>query len=389
MDLKNLKRALPFLIKARIVPLIIGHKGTGKTQVSYQMGKQLGFDRVYNLRLALCADAGDITGLPNFVTVNGEERTTFRPPAYFPRKDEKVLIVLDEINRVQNRQILNAIFQMVERDRRIGEYAFPEDTAIIALANPPTDEYSGTIDFTDEAFRSRFCHISYMPTDEEYLSYIGTEGNFHGNVVNFLSQEENRTFIHGKKSPFSVDYMTPDYRVWEYISDLEKLNVDKDLLPELLTGMVGVSATARYITFQESQDKKVPITLSEVLANDNIASKAKALVNNIEILSTTFDYVLNEAKSRTASKNTFSKLELEGIRELALNSNVELTFKLLKDLNAEESFNLSADAHIILDNIELNKLIFLSVGILKENEIHLMEKILNNTLTDEDLSHVS
>ena len=371
MNQKDLKRTLPFLIKAGIVPLIIGHKGTGKTQISYALGKELGYDRVYNFRLALCSDAGDITGLPNFIVVDGEERTSFRPPEYLPRKGEKVLIVLDEINRVQNRQILNAIFQMVEKDRKIGTYEFPADTAIIALANPATAEYSGTLDFRDEAFKSRFCHIFYSPTNEEYLSYINSKGNFHKSVTTFLSNVENHDFIHGKKDMMSIDYMNPDHRAWQYVSDFMGQNPDEELVLEVVTGLVGTVAATRFYDHLQNNKQKNPITLQDVLTNNNLEAQVKDRLDHPELLDQTMIALKAEVNNRSTNNQTFTPDEIEGMRVLVANSNKELSLKFFLDVLNENSLILSMPHVLNLYNDPtVTEMAFKAAGIIQDGEEH-------------------
>lgn len=375
MNLEQLNRAVPLLIKANIVPLIIGHKGTAKTERMKQIGKELGFTRVYNMRLGQLADSGDITGLPNFVTIDGQEMTSFRAPDYMPKPGEKVLIVMDEINRVQNRQILNAIFQMIERERRIGNYQLPDDTRIVALANPPTDEYAGTMDFRDEAFKSRFCHIFYSPSNADFLTYVNTSGKFHSEVSGFLNDPESNDFIHSKKSVFTIDYMNPDWRAWQYVSDFLGQNPDEDLLLEVIQGMVGVEASARFYEHRKNVQHQKPIPLSDVLGNAlGLSEKVKKYTAHPELLDITFQQLQAEVKTRSENKQDFSETEVIGMSELLINANKELTLRFMQDVISESSIILSVDSwnKYIARNHEITCLVMLAAGIINEGEEHLL-----------------
>jgi MoxR-like ATPase len=65
MNIETLKESLPFLIKAEIPALMVGHHGVGKTQGAQQFAAENKyFIRILNLGTQ---EVGDIIGLADFV----------------------------------------------------------------------------------------------------------------------------------------------------------------------------------------------------------------------------------------------------------------------------------------------------------------------------------
>ena len=99
MRIADIKKVLPFLLEANLTPNIMGEHGKGKSEVISQFAKENGYDYVINLRLGQIQDSGDLTGLPEFVDVDGVKVTKFMQPSFFPKKDDKAILFLDEYNR--------------------------------------------------------------------------------------------------------------------------------------------------------------------------------------------------------------------------------------------------------------------------------------------------
>lgn len=378
MNLGQLKKALPKLLKANLVPLIIGDKGTGKTQICNQIGTEMGFDRVINIRIGQMADVGDLVGLPYIE--NGITKLAHRD--FFPMESEKVLIVLDEINRIQNKQILNALFELVEDSRKLGEYRLPKETRIIALCNPPTDDYSQTVDITDIAFKSRFVHLAYRPEHGEYLTYINSKKDFNSEVSRFLTKEENYPFIHGIKSEFSVDYMTPDYRANEYVSRFLNENPSDDIKFEVISGIVGQAYAVKFQEFLNVSEKLEPVKLEEVLEDADFLPKLSLLKNNHEMVNLTADLIINNAKERSRLKTQYTSVEMNGITKFLKNSNNEFVVKVMQDIVKEESFRKTdmIITDVLTTDITIGTVILKSLNFIKDGEEHLVADMLQEKI---------
>ncbi len=170
----NVKQAKAAIIAARLIgrtPNFIGLHGTGKSAVVKQACEEMGM-HYKEFRTGQAADASDLTGLPQFkFDDKNREYTNFVLPDWFPR-EENTMIFFDEINRGA-KDILNGAFEAVY-DLSMKGIKMPAGCMVVSACNPPTDDYSGTIDFNDSAFADRFSRLkqNFLPMPEHRASGI-------------------------------------------------------------------------------------------------------------------------------------------------------------------------------------------------------------------------
>lgn len=267
MKLNEFKKVLPTLAKAEIVPLIIGESGVGKTESVRQVANDLGY-RFINIRLGQLSDAGDLTGLPEFTEVNGVKVTSFMQPDFFPKKGERAVVFFDEINRCHP-DLIQAVFQAVERNGGIGEYKFDftvnelglPNTIRAAASNPPTEDYT-VHDITDKAFRNRFCHIKFEPNAQEALDYFREIG-VKNNIPSFLTEQPTMLEVEGQR--YDLNYVKPTRRNWEAVNRFLELNDNPELTREVLFGLVGSTATFAFEA--HVKNREVALSAKDVLDN--------------------------------------------------------------------------------------------------------------------------
>ncbi|HOY27020.1 MAG TPA: MoxR family ATPase, partial [Mesotoga sp.] len=143
-DVKYLSRKI---MEAGEIPLLWGHFGVGKTDLAREIAEETG--RKLVILVISQMEPGDLIGMPS----RDGERTLFLRPDWWPT-DGNVILMIDEVNRA-HRSIRNAIMQLLI-DKRIHNHFLPEDSWIIAAANPPDEEYDQVELITDPAFMSRF-----------------------------------------------------------------------------------------------------------------------------------------------------------------------------------------------------------------------------------------
>lgn len=248
------KHALPTLFELGKTPLIIGPHGAGKTSVMSQFANENGY-RLIPFRLGQMSDAGDIKGLPEFVRdENGKAvATAFITPEDLTEAGmKKCILFLDEVNRCQM-DLIQPVFQLIEKDRRLGKFELHEDSRVVAAANPPTGDYT-VLDFReDKAFQSRFCHLIFDPTTQEFLDYLKAQGRPQV-YIDFL--RENPAMIRGKVEDFQIDYMSPDNRAHDecakYYEIAQANNTPQQVVIEVLKGMVGTESALAFVKFADS-----------------------------------------------------------------------------------------------------------------------------------------
>jgi len=330
MKLNEFKTVLPYLAKAEIVPLIVGESGVGKTESVKQFAQENGY-RFINIRLGQMADAGDLTGLPDFVEVDGVKMTAFLQPNFFPKKGEKAVVFFDEINRCHP-DLIQAVFQAVERDGGIGEYKFDmsvdtetglPNTIKVSASNPLTDDYTVN-DISDKAFLNRFCHLKFEPSTQEALDYyekIGVEAS----IRKFLAETPNMLEVEGER--FSLDYVKPTRRTWEGVHRFLKTNPPKEIINEVMMGLIGVEATTSYQSFMKNWDI--------ILKGEDVIKKFKSVkdkiqVDRVDVLNNTCNEILAYLK-----ENDVTKKQAQNIVDFALyvprDIGVNLIFNILKE----------------------------------------------------------
>lgn len=299
MKILDLKRTVPYLFKAKAVPLIWGHHGIGKSAAVRQLALEQGIGFI-DKRLSLL-EPGDILGLADLK--NG--MTRFAKPDWLPSEGEGILF-LDEINRAR-KDVLNAIFQLI-LDRRIDDYELPPGWHVVAAANPPGDDYTGTIEM-DAALLSRFCHIKLDPSQAETLDYLQTKA---ASGCTFLSFLKENGLTQAEKDFALSDYVKPDNRSREAF--LRVLNVSQDLGEELLRelgfGLVGVHETMAYHNWLKSQDKALTI---EDLKTDAFEARVKraAEAQRVDWIAASSAAIVEGAKD--LPKEGFSPALIDGV----------------------------------------------------------------------------
>lgn len=273
MKLSEVKQAAEVCFASKsATPCLVGVSGSGKTSIWGQIAPELGFDRVEILRPALLADAADLIGLPDFEIIEkggkAVKTTAFMRPKWLPFEGEKVLIVIDEINRA-TKDVSNALFGLIEAEKPfIGEYVLPEGCKVVATCNPPTDNYAGVLDFADSAWSSRLCFIKIAPSLDVYTNY-GRQSETVSNVMlDFLNK--NETFF-GTSGDFDTDMFFTDEsdvketntrsfsKVSSIFESAKDLGTPRNITFELVKGIVGTEFATSFMNFADTYSNIVTV----------------------------------------------------------------------------------------------------------------------------------
>jgi hypothetical protein len=269
MNIKALKKALPYLNKANVATLVWGRHGIGKSQAIRQYCDENGLEFI-DLRLGT-QDVGDLLGLADFKKdgKGNNIATKFMQPEWFPTDPESEgVIFMDEINRAR-RDVLQAVFQLVI-DKKLHTYKLPVGWQVIAACNPNTEDYIVT-DIGDKAFMDRFCHIKLNPSPSEWIEFAEAQG-FDFDIINFIKSQPELLEIKGED--FTYDEIKPSRRSWDTINRLRKIETPVEILKELCFGIVGTAATTAFVQSLNNSDK--PFTAEDILNNfGKIKSKIK------------------------------------------------------------------------------------------------------------------
>lgn len=281
MNHTQLPLALEVLFEAGITPHLIGEAGVGKSMGIYQYAERIGAE-VIEVRLALMADAGDMAGLQEFVregTGNAHSTKHILPEWFmkltgqveeYARTGKKFILFLDEMSR-GHKDLLQCAFELIY-DYALKGVKMSKDVVvgIVAASNPPTDDYAGSMEFADDAFQDRLCHLKIEPTIDEWLSFSRRTG-VDNSILDFIG--EYPQMLDKEHKPWSLDFVYPSRRSWnrlhKVLSIIEQKGPEyKEVELELMFGIVGEKAALAYRSFRDTYIRS--IKAKDVLDNYTI-----------------------------------------------------------------------------------------------------------------------
>ena len=271
-------------------PIIVeGQMGTGKSQIAMQVGKRLGF-KVVDLRLAL-QEPGDLVGMPRVV----DGKTVWSKPSWVPEPDEKLFLILDELNRAPA-DVQQAIFQALT-EYRIHMYELPAATVIVVCINPSDDIYH--VSEMDPATITRAVKLKLEVDTDQWLQYAHTK-KFSDHIIQFISMHKEHLCKPTEKPPCPVP------RTWEILNDMLDI-IPADCTNEVITGIVGAETAVIFQKFIRENYNK-PVSGKEILDGYEKVKEKLAKQRNDEMWATSRDLsaLLNSiaAKGKPNEKQT-------------------------------------------------------------------------------------
>lgn len=260
MNIEQMKSVLREIVtKTDLTPCVVGHRGVGKSAGIAQVCRESGH-RYVPLRLGQM-EVGDLVGIP----YREGELMHWSRPSWWPGEGEQPTVVhCDELNRAQQEDTLQAIFQFVEPPFSTGQRALhthkldPRHKVIVTI-NPPDGTYQVTP--LDRALVDRMVML-YVETDYGCWSRYAREQDFDGGVREFLAA--NQKLLAGPSHPMEME-AEPSERGWEMVSILRKCcRFPAALEMEVYAGIVGREAAIAFLRWQSEQQSR-PLTAHDIL----------------------------------------------------------------------------------------------------------------------------
>lgn len=328
MNVNQLKQVLPVLTKHSIVPLIWGVQGIGKTQVVTQAASENGFG-IVKLNLAT-QEVGDLVGL---LRHNDDGTVTHACPEWMPtveavasgRFPQRGYIFLDEINRAHP-DVVQAMFPFIT-GKTMHTHRLADGWAIVTAANYQTDEFTVT-DTSDSAWMSRFCHLNFEPTSAEFVAYAEKREAF--SVADFIAEHSELLEAKGRKRPDLN--ITPDRRAWlEMIAPLENEALDEGTRMEIYSGIVGMTAASRFITFKTTKERR--LRLRDILRNyEEVKERVKSLNKNKDTRYDALAAPIQELEAKVEGGIGLEPEEVDNLKKYFLDIPKELLAQTTKKL---------------------------------------------------------
>ena len=221
---------------------IWGTHGLGKTQMVQEYARQK------NWKLAYCAPAqfeemGDLHGMPIVIDPtpdqpnSGDERTVFAPPDWVPKDEGPGILLLDDINRADDR-ILRGIMQLLQNFAMFS-WEMPPRWQIVATANPEGASYSVTP--MDDAMLTRMLHFTLIFDAKVWAKWA------HGAKVD----PRGIAFVLNYPEAVTGQRTTPRTLVQflEQIEEIENLKSSIDKVANLAECVLDETTVAAFINF--------------------------------------------------------------------------------------------------------------------------------------------
>lgn len=242
-------------IKAKLVPMLVGSPGMGKSQIVHQIAAEYGL-KVIDIRLAQC----DPTDLLGPLAPKGD-RASYLPMDTFPLEGDPIpegysgwLVFMDELTSAPTS--VQAASYKVILDRMIGQHHLHPNVVIVAAGNKETD--GAIVNPMSTALQSRMVHLELVVDHGEWLDWAAANGIDH-RVTDYIRFKPAMVYN------FQPDHTDNTYacpRTWEFASrllqskDLRTMQASKsnNVLPAL-AGVLGEGVAREFVTFMKIYDQ--------------------------------------------------------------------------------------------------------------------------------------
>jgi len=269
VDFKTFISLAPAVSKAGLPVILRGRHGVGKSQVVYQIAKNMELPVVE--RRASQMTEGDLVGLPS---VDGD-RTSFNPPDWFKQACEQpVVLFLDEVDRAVL-EVRQGIFELTDSRKLNGHHLHPE-TVVFAAVNGGEHGEQYQVNEMDPAELDRYSVWDIEPTVEDWLSWA--KDNVDSLVWDFINQNRAHLEHNGDYEPNKV---YPSRRSWDRLNQVLK---GADLLENpgpamfaLSTSFVGFEAAVAFNDYAKNYERVVSV--EQLLNGERVEALAAMSLN--------------------------------------------------------------------------------------------------------------
>ena len=235
-------------IKAKLVPMMAGSPGCGKSQVYLQIADEYGL-KVIDLRLSQC-DPTDLLGFP---CVTGK-RAGYMPMETFPIQGDPVpegfngwMLFLDEFTSASP-AVQAAAYKLV-LDRMVGLHHLHEKVIIVCAGNLETD--NAIVQPMSTALQSRLVHLELMVDSEEWINWAVNHKINH-KITDYIKFKPGNLF---NFSPDHTDKTFACPRTWEFLNRvIGVLPAGSEEEMALYAGTISEGVTREFVSFCKIYD---------------------------------------------------------------------------------------------------------------------------------------
>ena len=236
-------RMITAAIKAKVVPMLKGSPGTGKSQIIYQIAEEYNL-QVIDIRLSQC----DPTDLAGFPTITGD-KADYLPMKHFPIEGDPLppgktgwLLFLDEATSALP-AIQAAAYKLV-LDRMVGSHHLHKKVAMVLAGNLETD--GAIVHAMSTALQSRLMHLELAVDAGEWNDWAISK-DIDQRITSFIKYKPGQLYT------FQADHTDSTYacpRTWEFADRLLKvMEPDSPDLLAMLSGTLSEGVAREFLVF--------------------------------------------------------------------------------------------------------------------------------------------
>lgn len=278
MNIEQMKTVLrEILTNTDLTPCVVGHRGVGKTAGIIQVCREI--NRTYiPLRLGQM-EVGDLVGIP----YREGDIMHWSRPSWWPGEDAAPTVVhCDELNRAQQEDTLQAIFQFVEppaegQQRALHTHKLAAQHRVVVAINPPDGSYQ--VAPLDRALLDRMIILQVESDADCWSAYAGQQ-QFHSQVRQFIAGNQQLLSQGSDNYDMQVE---PSERAWEMLSTLKQTcRFPAELEMEVYSGVIGREAAVTFLSWCAEQRER-PLAADDILNRwDEIAGQAERQRDDIQ-----------------------------------------------------------------------------------------------------------
>lgn len=256
---KQATEMLETFLQAKLVPLIKGSPGIGKSAIVHSIAEKYDLQLI-DIRLSQC-DPTDLSGFPTLVD---GKKADYLPMAHFPIEGDPLpegkngwLIFLDELTSALP-AIQAASYKLI-LDRMVGTHKLHKNVAIVAAGNLETD--NAIVQTMSTALLSRMVHMQLKVSMDDWLEWA-SKNNIDHRITDFIKFKPSNLYTFNPDTENT--YACP--RTWEFANRLmTSKNTDSPNFIYLLAGTVSEGVAREFISFIKCY-KKIP-TVQQILSD--------------------------------------------------------------------------------------------------------------------------
>lgn len=246
-------------IKAKVVPMLKGSPGTGKSQIIYQIAEAHELE-VIDLRLSQC----DPTDLAGFPTIEGN-KADYMPMKHFPIAGDPLpkgkrgwFLFLDEATSAPP-AIQAAAYKLI-LDRMVGSHHLHPNVAMALAGNLMTD--GAIVHEMSTALQSRMLHLELVVDVKEWNDWAVAKG-IDVRITSYMNYRPDHLYT------FKADHTDSTYacpRTWEFTDRILKIldPASKNALP-MLAGTLSEGIAREFLVFCKIHEEL--LKPQQILAN--------------------------------------------------------------------------------------------------------------------------